>query len=760
MKRILPKAIVVAAAVLGCSLTARATTNVYFNASQTMTVTASNMTAVTISSGGYLFTYSQDGYFTGGLGGGPTGRFFSVVWPNGVQAQASTAGPLVGSGANVTIKRVDGKLFDLQSFTGKILLNTAGAGGAFEVTPQLNGNDAPGSPLQYDCTGYAGMSFPYTPSLASYDTYVIHMWGDFALTALTLTDTNPVVPVSTITNTIAASVSPVGAGTVGGAGDYPSNSVCTLTASPNAGWGFKNWTQNGTPVSSSAAYTFTVRSNRALVANFIPAYTVTTAVAPGYGGGASGGGLFNSNSTVTVRAVAASGFQFVNWTDFGNPVSTATNYTFVITGNHALTANFAMLPQTALFDFDTGWPSVAQGQGIPGTQSNNLLTAAFSSIGGGWSIQTRQSSVVGAPPSFAGNFLYPSTWWSSFQIQFSAPVSGLAFDFMTGDVASEYNTPSTVRVTAYTNSVGTPAVGSGFAQGGWNNGAYPDGHLSFSSAAPFTIVTVDIAPIGVVSGLLFVDNIVAQRATAQSFNVTASASPSNAGFISGAGGYAGGSTVTLTATANYGFDFANWTENGTVVETLPTYSFAVTTNRALVANFVTNPPPLAFGGTFYQLTNTPLAINIGDLMALDYDPDGDPVYFTGASATTSNGLALSTTATQIIVPSNSVPDGFTYTINDGNGYNATGKVNIIIITNPAGKPVSLDLKSTPGTALVNFSGVPWYPYTVQRATNVIFTGAVQSWSAPARADGSISLWDDFIDLGHQPAQAFYRLRYP
>ena len=737
-----------------------ATTNVYFNAAQTATVTASNITAITINSGGYLFTYSQDGYFTGGLGGGPIGRFFSVVWPNGVQAQAYTAGPLTGSGANITLKRADGKKFDLQSFTGKILLNTAGAGGAFEIMPQLNGNDAFANPLQFDCTGYSGMSFPYTtPALTNYDTYLIHMWGDFALTALTLMDTNPVVPVSTFTNTIAASVSPVGAGTVGGAGDYPSNSVCRLSAAPNVGWGFKNWTQNGTQVSSSAAYTFTVRSNRTLVANFVPAYTVTTAAAPGYGGSASGGGLFNSNAILTVRAVAASGFQFVNWTDFGTPVSTATNYSFTLTGNHALTANFTLLPQTALFDFDTGWPALSQSQGMPGSQSNNLLTAYFSTISGGWSIQTRQSSTIGAPPSFAGNFLYPSTWWSSFQIQFSAPITNLAFDFMTGDVSSEYNTPGTVRITAYTNSVATPAVGSGTAQGTWANGAYPDGHINFSSATPFTIVTVDIAPIGVVSGLLLVDNIVAQRAAAQSFNLTATASPTNAGFISGAGSYAGGSTADLTATANFGFDFANWTENGTVVETLPTYSFIVTTNRILVANFITNPPPQALGGTFYQLTNTPLAINIGDLMAFDHDPDGDPVYFTGASATTSNGLALTTTATQILVPANSAPDSFTYTINDGNGYNATGTGHIAIITRPVSQGLSLDLMSAPGMVTVNFSGVPWYYYEVQRATNVMFTGSVPAWLVQAWADGSIYFTDDFTDLGGQPAHSFYRVRF-
>src|SRR5512142_2407187 len=101
---------------------APAVTNVFFNASQTSTLIVSNINAVTIRSGDYLFTYSADGYWSAG-GGTPTGRFFSLFWPAGVQAQAITTGPLLGTGANITLKRVDGLLFDLQAFTGKILLN-------------------------------------------------------------------------------------------------------------------------------------------------------------------------------------------------------------------------------------------------------------------------------------------------------------------------------------------------------------------------------------------------------------------------------------------------------------------------------------------------------------------------------------------------------------------------------------------------------------------------------------------------------------
>src|SRR4051794_31735922 len=83
---------------LAVILTAPAATNSFFNASQTATLVVSNINAVTIQSGDYRFTYSTDGYWSSG-GGTPTGRFFSIFWPTGVQAQAITAGPLLGTGA-------------------------------------------------------------------------------------------------------------------------------------------------------------------------------------------------------------------------------------------------------------------------------------------------------------------------------------------------------------------------------------------------------------------------------------------------------------------------------------------------------------------------------------------------------------------------------------------------------------------------------------------------------------------------------------
>ena len=46
-----------------------------------------------------------------------------------------------------------------------------------------------------------------------------------------------------------------------------------------------------------------------------------------------------------------------------------------------------------------------------------------------------------------------------------------------------------------------------------------------------------------------------------------------------------GESVAMQATANAGYTFLNWTENGAVVSADAIYSFTVTTNRNLTANF-------------------------------------------------------------------------------------------------------------------------------------------------------------------------------
>lgn len=67
--------------------------------------------------------------------------------------------------------------------------------------------------------------------------------------------------------------------------------------------------------------------------------------------------------------------------------------------------------------------------------------------------------------------------------------------------------------------------------------------------------------------------------------ISASASPSGAGIITGTGSYEYGSTAQLKAIPNDGYTFSKWTEDGDNISTNDQLSFIVTRYRTLVANF-------------------------------------------------------------------------------------------------------------------------------------------------------------------------------
>ena len=69
--------------------------------------------------------------------------------------------------------------------------------------------------------------------------------------------------------TITVSASPTEGGTITGGGSYEVGAICTLTATPNEGYTFINWMENGTIVSNDSEYSFVVSGDRELVANFV-----------------------------------------------------------------------------------------------------------------------------------------------------------------------------------------------------------------------------------------------------------------------------------------------------------------------------------------------------------------------------------------------------------------------------------------------------------------------------------------------------------
>jgi len=73
-----------------------------------------------------------------------------------------------------------------------------------------------------------------------------------------------------------------------------------------------------------------------------------------------------------------------------------------------------------------------------------------------------------------------------------------------------------------------------------------------------------------------------------SYNIQATANPTNGGFITGGGSYYNNQTCTLTAYSATGYSFLNWTENGNIVSSSSSYSFTVNWSRNFTANFIPN----------------------------------------------------------------------------------------------------------------------------------------------------------------------------
>ena len=73
--------------------------------------------------------------------------------------------------------------------------------------------------------------------------------------------------------------------------------------------------------------------------------------------------------------------------------------------------------------------------------------------------------------------------------------------------------------------------------------------------------------------------------TVATYVIVATANPDTGGTITGTGTYDHGAKASLTAKANKGYTFVNWTKDGEEVSKEPTYSFIVTEAADYVANF-------------------------------------------------------------------------------------------------------------------------------------------------------------------------------
>ena len=374
------------------------------------------------------------------------------------------------------------------------------------------------------------------------------------------------------TYTVSVSANPTNGGTVSGNGTYTEGESCTVTAIPNTNYIFANWTENGSVVSSNASYTFTVNESHTLVANFTyvpPTYTVIVSANPTNGGNVSGNGTYTEGQSCTVMATPNANYTFTNWTENGSVVSSNASYNFTVTDNRNLVANFTYVPPTY-------------------TVMVSANPTNGGNVSGGGTYTEGQSCTIMATPN--ANYIF--TNWTE---NGSVVSSNASYNFtVTGNrnlVANFTYVPPT-----YTIIVSANPTNGGTVSGG---GTYTEGQsctITATANSNYTFINWTENGSYLSSDASYTFTVNSNRNLVAHFTenplptyiINVAANPANAGTVVGNGTYQEGQSCTVSATPVTGYSFVNWTENEVVVSTNSSYTFTVTENRNLVANFEAN----------------------------------------------------------------------------------------------------------------------------------------------------------------------------
>ena len=344
---------------------------------------------------------------------------------------------------------------------------------------------------------------------------------------------------------------------------YTYGQTCVATATPSNGYHFVNWTENGTAVSSNATYSFTVTADRNLVANFSQQtqnYTISVSANPANGGTVTGGGTFAQGQSCTVVASPNANYTFTNWTENGNVVSTNASYTFTVTSNRTLVANFTA--QTYIIT-------------VSADPTNGGI------VTGGGTFNYGQSCTVTATANEGYVFHH---WLENGDVVTTS--ASYAFT-VTGDrnLVAIF-TPHVYTIFAVPNP---PEGGSTSGEGTYDYGQTCTVVATANEGYDFVNWTEDDNPVSDEESYSFTvtsSRMLTANFMLKTFDVKVFINPEEAGSVTGEGTYNYGDEVTLTVVRNEDWAFQNWTENGEVVWEELTYTFTVTRDHNLEANFL------------------------------------------------------------------------------------------------------------------------------------------------------------------------------
>ena len=212
------------------------------------------------------------------------------------------------------------------------------------------------------------------------------------------------------------------------------------------------------------------------------------------------------------------------------------------------------------------------------------------------------------------------------------------------------------------------------------------------------------------------------------YTISTNINPTGAGIVTGAGNYYENAVCTLTATANHGYAFDNWTLNNNVVSTNTTYTFTVTGDATYTANFhaLTSRNVTCNAVEHGSISASPTTAYAGDIITLTATPDAGYNLDHWDVRDASNN-AITVTNDQFTMPDSDVTVSATFR----QGYSVTvayligGTITASVGAAQPGETVTLSV--TPNTG---YTFMEWNVYQTSNPSNTV-TVTNNSFRMPA-----------------------------
>ncbi|MBQ4398748.1 MAG: choice-of-anchor J domain-containing protein [Bacteroidales bacterium] len=297
----------------------------YFNRNQyTITVNANPSNAGTVNGGG---AYYYGDYAT--LTASAFSGYEFVGWSDGSSENPHQV--LVTSNATytATFSEVGATYYTVSAY-----VSPAGAG-----TVSGTGTYPAGASVTLTATANSGYTFDHWNDGSTTNPRTITVNNNMSFTAY----------FNTQEYTITTNVTPAGSGTVTGGGTYPYGATATLTATPNSGYEFLQWSDG----SLQNPRVITVTGNATYTALFSNGsgemYTLTVRSNSVFLGEAYGSGTYPAGSSVEISAYPTAYAHFVKWDDGNteNPRTVVVNSDMEFVAEFAATQNYTITVESA-----------------------------------------------------------------------------------------------------------------------------------------------------------------------------------------------------------------------------------------------------------------------------------------------------------------------------------------------------------------------------------------------------------------------------